>query len=155
MFSVIDLQYTHVSIIFNINNYKSCPRQKDVFYHIKCFSCKDIYFRNLVHSFGTILSPLSFHVQHTPLSHRKNNRTFYKIQRGRRSYIKRCSIEIITQISSQTSSISCGTPRGSSTWQWGTFKKKCLLFSVYFLILGKVFMYSLGELVQGNSRYSR
>lgn len=37
MFSVIDLQYTHVSIIFNINNYKSCPRQKDVFYHIKCF----------------------------------------------------------------------------------------------------------------------
>lgn len=82
MFSVIDLQYTHVSIIFNINNYKSCPRLKDVFYHIKCFSCKDIYFRNLVHSFGTILSPLSFHVQHTPLSHHKTTEPSTKYKEG-------------------------------------------------------------------------
>lgn len=35
------------------------------------------------------------------------------------------------------------------------FRKKRSLFSVHFLILGKVFMYSLGELVQENGRFSR
>lgn len=35
------------------------------------------------------------------------------------------------------------------------FRKKRSLFSVHFLILGKVFMYSLGELAQKNGRFSR
>lgn len=35
------------------------------------------------------------------------------------------------------------------------FRKKRSLFSVHFLILGKVFMYSLGELAQENGRFSR
>lgn len=35
------------------------------------------------------------------------------------------------------------------------FRKNRSLFSVHFLILGKVFMYSLGELVQENGRFSR
>lgn len=35
------------------------------------------------------------------------------------------------------------------------FRKKRSLFSVHFLILGKVFMYSLGELAHENGRFSR
>lgn len=35
------------------------------------------------------------------------------------------------------------------------FRKKRSLFSIHFLILGKVFMYSLGELAQENGRFSR
>lgn len=147
MFSVIDFQFiVYICIYksFPILITKSYLRLKDVVYPIKCFflqrylfpeSCIPLvpYFRCGVFTCSIRL----YHIVKTtePLQNTKRAAELHKAMLHRDNYAK---------APFHAEHLGVRRPDNGERFVF-LFRKKRSLFSVHFLILGKVFMYSLGE----------